>query len=255
MLSLAIRAAREAGRLLRDGLTNAHDIQYKEGAYNLVTEMDAFAEKTIIEMIRAEHPDHAFLAEESGAAAQQSDHRWIIDPLDGTVNYAHGLPIFCVSIALEVRGVVEVGVIYNPMLDELFCAERGKGAGLNNRPIRVSPESDFKKTLLVTGFPYNAFENPKHCIDHFINFLKEGRPVRRLGSAALDLAYVACGRFDGFWEITLNPWDVAAGSLILTEAGGMITKLDGTAWTIEEPSLVATNGRIHEAMMEILRRA
>lgn len=255
MLHLAIQAAREAGRLLREGLANAHDIRYKEGEYNLVTEMDGLAERTIIEMIRAANPAHTFLAEESGADAAESHYRWIIDPLDGTVNYAHGVPIFCVSIALEVRGLVELGVIYNPMLDELFTAERGKGAFRNGAPIAVSPQTEFGKSLLVTGFPYNVKENPMHCIDHFINFVREGRPIRRLGSAALDLAYVACGRFDGFWEVTLNPWDVAAGALILTEAGGMITKLDGAPWTIYEPSLLATNGKIHAAMGSIIGRS
>lgn len=252
MLDIAISAAREAGRLLRDALEREHRIGYKEGAYNIVTEMDLLAEKTIIEMIRMAHPDHAFLAEESGAAAQQSEYRWIIDPLDGTVNYAHGLPIFCVSIALEVRGVVELGVIYGPMMDELYTAERGRGAYRNGERIRVSTQDDFTKSLLVTGFPYNAKENPHHCLDHFINFVKEGRPIRRLGSAALDLAYVACGRFDGFWEATLNPWDVAAGALLLTEAGGKITSLQGEPWTIYEPSLLATNRLIHTAMLAIL---
>ena len=254
-LNLAISAAREAGRLLRDALMNTHDIQFKEGEYNLVTEMDGLAERTIIGMIRDAHPDHTFLAEESGATANASDYRWIIDPLDGTVNYAHGIPIFCVSIALEVRGTVELGVIYHPMLDELFTAERGRGAFRNGTPIHVSAQSDFNKSLLVTGFPYNVKANPLHCIDHFINFVYEGRPIRRLGSAALDLAYVACGRLDGFWEVKLNPWDVAAGALLVIEAGGRLAQMDGSAWTIYNPSILATNGKIHDAMMAIINKA
>ncbi len=254
-LPLAIRAARSAGTLLREGLTRSHDIRYKEGVHNLVTEMDTAAEALIIETIRGEYPDHTFLAEESGAAAAVSPFRWIIDPLDGTVNYAHGLPIFCVSIALEHEGHVVCGAIYNPMLDEMFTAELGGGAHLNGEKIAVSAQTEFQKSMLVTGFPYDAYKNTMHCIDHFVNFVKEGRPVRRLGSAALDLAYVACGRFEGFWEVKLNPWDVAAGSLILREAGGLITKLDGSAWTIDEPSLLATNGKIHEAMLGVIRKA
>src|SRR5579883_887068 len=239
MLNLAIHAAKEAGAILKNGLGKIHDIRYKEGEYNVVTEIDTLAERTIIDMIKAEHPDHTFLAEESGAAAALSEYRWIIDPLDGTVNYAHGLPIFCVSIALEVNGNVVLGAIYHPMLDELFSVEEKQGAYLNGKKISVSHEADFSKTLLVTGFPYNARENPDHCIDHFVNFLKRGRPVRRLGSAALDLAYVASGRLDGFWEVSLNPWDVAAGSLLLKEAGGTITDMRGEPWNIYTPSLIA----------------
>src|SRR5690348_4460123 len=255
MIDLAVRAAKAAGAILKDGIGKLHDIRYKEGEYNVVTEVDTLAEKTIIDMIKSEHPDHTFLAEESGASQEQSNHRWIIDPLDGTVNYAHGLPIFCVSIALEVNGEITTGVIYHPILDELFTVEKGKGAFLNGNKISVSSEKDFSKTLLVTGFPYNARENPDHCIDHFVNFLKRGRPVRRLGSAALDLAYVASGRLDGFWEVSLNPWDVAAGSLLLTEAGGTITNMQGEPWNIYTPSLIASNGKIHGEMLKTILQA
>jgi len=255
LLDLAIRAARAGGAILRDGVNNAHDIRYKEGEYNLVTEIDTRSEREIIGMIHTEHPDHTFLAEESGAAATQSEYRWIIDPLDGTVNYAHGLPVFCVSIALEVGGKIILGVIYHPMLDELFTAEKNAGAFLNGKRIAVSCEADFSKTLLVTGFPYNTRENPHHTIDHFVNFVKAGRPIRRLGSAALDLAYVACGRLDAFWEVSLHAWDVAAGSLLLTEAGGMITDLQGNPWTVYTEALLASNGKIHDDMLRVIALA
>ncbi len=252
MLKLAINAAKAAGAILKEGLGAIHQIRYKPGEYNLVTEIDTRSERTIIDMIRAEYPDHTFLAEESGLTEAQPEFRWIIDPLDGTVNYAHGLPVFCVSIALEIRGEIALGVIYHPILDELFTAEKGDGAFLNGNPISVSHESDFTKTLLVTGFPYNSRINPHHTIDHFINFVKAGRPIRRLGSAALDLAYLACGRMDAFWEVSLNAWDVAAGSLLLTEAGGKITDLSGNPWTVYTEALLASNGHVHEDMLRVL---
>jgi myo-inositol-1(or 4)-monophosphatase len=194
------------------------------------------------------------LAEESGASAEgQSEWRWIIDPLDGTTNYAHGYPCFCVSIALEQAGTLELGVIYDPLREELFAARRGDGATLNGRPIRVSEVSEMNRAMLCTGFPYNVRERDDFA-RHFSNFIMRAQAVRRDGSAALDLAYVACGRFDGFWEEGLRPWDVAAGVLLIQEAGGRSSHYDGAPFDIYTPPIIASNGLIHEEMMSILKR-
>jgi myo-inositol-1(or 4)-monophosphatase len=253
MMEIAIRAARAAGRVLREHRGRPQTIEQKLGqSSNLVTDIDRQAEELIIRTIKERYPDHDFLAEESGDHQRRSDYRWVIDPLDGTTNFAHGLPLFCTSIGLEVRGRLELGVVYDPNLDELFTAQRGGGAALNGRPIRVSTTSSLQESLLVTGFPYNIRENPSHAVEHFNHFLMECRAVRRLGSAALDLCYVACGRFDGFWEVFLNPWDMAAGVLILLEAGGIHTDFAGIPATIHTPQLLASNGRIHDEMIRVL---
>jgi myo-inositol-1(or 4)-monophosphatase len=254
MINIAIKAALKAGRFLKANLGKAKSIEYKQEEINLVTELDRKSEALIIEIIKQHYPMHDILAEESGSHNRASDYKWIIDPLDGTTNYAHGLPIYGVSIGLELRGEIIAGVIYNPNLEELFAAEKGHGATLNSMPIRVSETSELIKSLLVTGFPYNVKENPFNCIEHFSNFLVTARAVRRLGSASLDMAYLACGRFDGFWEVSLNPWDSAAGSLIVTEAGGKITDFSGGPFSIYSNPILATNGRIHEQMIEILKR-
>ncbi len=179
--------------------------------------------------------------------------RWIIDPIDGTVNFAHGLPIWCVSIGVEVDGVVECGVIYNPNLNEMFSVRRGAGAFLNGARIEVSKQANYKQGLFVTGFPYNVDENPESVIEQFSNFLRKGLLIRRLGSAALDLAYVACGRFEAFWEIGLSPWDTSAGQLMIREAGGRVTHYDGSDYNIYKKSIIATNGLHHERIAEIIR--
>lgn len=211
-------------------------------------------EREIIRRIKTRFPDHGLLAEESGKAEGESSYKWIIDPLDGTVNYAHGYPCYCVSVAMEHEGEVVIGVVYNPCLDELFVAERGKGATLNSKPIATSSISNLKQSLLVTGFAYDVRHSKRDNLDHFSNFIKRCQAVRRPGSAALDLVYTAMGRFEGFWELKLNAWDVAAGQLILKEAGGMVTRLDGSAFAIYDEEILASNGLIHAAMVEVLQQ-
>ena len=254
MLNFVIQTAREAGGVLIDRLGRAR-ISTK-GDIDLVTEADLAAEKLIIERIKSHYPRHAILAEESGASVEidagKSDWKWIIDPLDGTTNYAHGYLCFCVSIAVERAGQIEVGVVYDPTRDELFAAERGQGATLNERPIRVSTVADLNSAMLCTGFPYNVRERPDFARE-FINFTMTAQAVRRDGSAALDLAYLACGRFDGFWEDGLNAWDIAAGLLLIEEAGGRVTDFRGAPLSIYTPKVLATNGLVHDAMMGVLR--
>jgi myo-inositol-1(or 4)-monophosphatase len=255
LLNFAIETARDAGRLLAERFGRTLLIANK-GELDLVTESDLASEKLIIDRIKTYHPRHAILAEESGASAAetsapQSEWRWIIDPLDGTTNYAHGYPCYCVSIGLEHNGRMEVGVIYDPMRDELFTAERGAGASLNGRRMQVSSTEQLSGALLCTGFPYDVRERSEFA-RHFANFIMNAQGVRRDGAAALDLAYVACGRFDGFWEEGLKPWDVAAGSLLVEEAGGRVSKYDGGPLSIYTPPIVASNGLIHEQMMRVL---
>ncbi len=255
MLNVAIEAAKKAGAFLKQNVGKIRDIQLKEGQErNLVTEIDKKSEKLIIEMIKRHYPQHEILAEESGHEKKKSDYRWIIDPLDGTTNFTHGLPIFCVTIALEHKGKIICGTIYDPNLDELFAAERGKGAHLNGKRIKVSKTSSLAKSLLVTGFPYNIVENPHHAVEHFVDFLMKGQAVRRMGSAAIDLAYVAAGRYDGFWEVALNPWDMAAGALIVEEAGGTLSDFAGKPFSIYEKEIVASNTKVHDEMIEVLQR-
>ena len=250
---VAVDAARAAGRLLRDELSGARRIAYKGSPTNLVTEMDQRAEALILERLRGAFPDDAILAEEHGAAAGRSGRRWIVDPLDGTTNYAHGVPVFGVSIALEEAGRPVLGVVYDPTRDELFVGERGAGATLNDVPIRVSATATIGESLLVTGFPYDIRETTDTNLKEYAAMSLRAQAVRRLGSAVIDLAYVACGRFDGFWELRLGPWDVAAGAVLVEEAGGRITGIDGGALDLDAPTLLATNGIIHDAMLTALK--
>jgi myo-inositol-1(or 4)-monophosphatase len=251
-----MQTARDAGAILADRLGRALQVSNK-GDIDLVTESDLASEALIIERIKSHYPRHAILAEESGATegadvdSGNSEWKWIIDPLDGTTNYAHGYPCFCVSIALEHDGAIEVAVIYDPMRNEMFAAERGQGATLNARRIRVSTVEDLNSAMLCTGFPYNVRERPDFARD-FANFTMESQAVRRDGSAAIDLAYVACGRFDGFWEDGLKPWDVAAGVLLIEEAGGRITDFNGRKLDIYSPKVLASNGLVHDRMMRVL---
>lgn len=255
MLEFAIETAREAGRVLAERFGRASlEVQHK-GDIDLVTESDLAAERLIVERIRSYYPRHEILAEESGTSkhegAGESAYKWIVDPLDGTTNYAHGYPCFCVSIALEREGEIVIGVIYDPTRDELFAAERGGGATLNGRRIRVSETGDLNEALLCTGYPYDV-RGRDNFARHFTNFILNAQGVRRDGSAALDLAYVACGRFDGFWEEGLRPWDVAAGVILIQEAGGHVSRYDNTSFDIYAPPIMASNGLVHEAMMRVL---
>ncbi len=256
MLNFAVQTARDAGRILAERLGRALQVSNK-GDIDLVTEADLASEKLIIDRIKSHYPRHSILAEESGATngvefvAGKSEWRWVIDPLDGTTNYAHGYPCFCVSIALEREGKSEVGVIYDPMRDEVFAAERGSGATLNDRRIRVSNVDDLNAAMLCTGFPYNVRE--RHDFTRqFANFTMAAQAVRRDGSAALDLAYLACGRFDGFWEEGLRPWDIAAGVLLVEEAGGRVSDYKGRPLELNNPTTLASNGLVHDAMIKVL---
>jgi myo-inositol-1(or 4)-monophosphatase len=230
----------------------------KKGAIDLVTEIDLLVERDFRARIAERFPDHVVLGEELSSESDRDaipDYCWVFDPIDGTTNYAHGLPIFCSSLALEIRGVPSVAAVYDPSRKELFTAERGEGAWLNGAPLRVSAADTLINSLLCTGFPYSVQKKADPLVRVFAEFLKVARAVRRLGSAAIDLCYVAAGRFDGFWEHSLHPWDVAAGALIVEEAGGRVTNLWGESYSSREGSVIATNGLIHDAMVETIGSA
>jgi myo-inositol-1(or 4)-monophosphatase len=255
-LPTAIHAAREAGVVLLHHLGDLREIEVKDDQqFNLVTEADRNAERRIVDILLAAFPEHGILGEEGGAHNTAASQRWIIDPLDGTTNYTHAFPIFSISIALESEGQLVAGVIYDPVRDEMFHAGRGGGAFLNDKRIHVSDTSRIEKAMLVTGFPYNIRENPDFCYERFIGFLKEAQAIRRLGSAALDCAYVAAGRLDGFWEVALQPWDKAAGHLLIEEAGGRVSDFAGGGHDIYKPPFLGSNGRIHEDMLRVLEEA
>ncbi|MBI3457170.1 MAG: inositol monophosphatase [Candidatus Rokubacteria bacterium] len=251
-LPIAVDAARSAGKLLREALGGARRISYKGSPTNLVTEMDRRSEALIVERLLQAFPDHAILGEEGGARPGASEYRWLIDPLDGTTNYAHGAPVFSVSIALERAGQSELGVAYDPNLDELFVAQRGVGATLNGEPIGVSDTAALGESLLATGFPYDIRTTTATNLPEYAALSLRCHAVRRLGSAVLDLCYVAAGRFDAFWELSLGPWDMAAGGLMVLEAGGRLTNVRGGPWALEGPGALASNGLIHDAVLEVL---
>ncbi len=246
--------ASEAGRYLREHLRDRHHVRYK-GEIDIVTEADQAAEELIVGTIRSLYPGHDVLAEESPATSHGSPFRWIVDPLDGTTNYSHGYPVFCVSIALEIQGVCVVGVVYNPMLEEMFTAVKGQGAFLNGEPIAVSRTAEISRSLLATGFPYDIRFSPENNMNYFGAMAVNVQAIRRAGSAALDLAYVAAGRFDGFWELKLKPWDMAAGCLLVSEAGGRVTDIHGSEFSLDAPHVAASNGIIHARMLDILASA
>ncbi len=257
----AAEMARAAGAILRDGYGRAHRPERK-GAIDLVTEYDRRSERLLLAEIARRFPGHAVLAEESGAHAAPAGGapaagavRWIVDPLDGTTNFSHNYPFFGVSIAAEVDGRLAAGVVYDPVRDELFAAAAGHGATLNGAPIAVSAIARVEDALIVTGFPYDVREHPERSVPLFQAFLVRAQGVRRDGSAALNLCYLACGRFDGFWEGHLSPWDMAAGSLVVREAGGLVTAYDGGPFRLEGREILATNGRIHDEMGAILAAA
>jgi len=251
--TVAVAAAQQAGKLIADAARTDFRVDYKQGTTtNLVTEVDRRAEAAIIEALSQAFPDHRILAEEGGEGSQQaSPYQWVVDPLDGTTNFAHGFPAFCVSIALEVEGRIVLGVVYDPLRQELFEAEAGHGAFLNGEKLRVSPVTTLDTSLLVTGFAYDQ-DGRRSNLEHFSRLVLQAQGIRRTGSAAMDLCYVASGRIDGFWEMKLCPWDVAAGSLIVTEAGGLITDFAGRAFSIYGHETLASNSLIHQAMIEVL---
>ena len=225
---IAISITKRAGRLLMQHYGKAHEIEHKgRHVINLVTNVDKKSEALIVGALKQHFPAHQILAEEGLGAKGFSSYKWIIDPLDGTTNYTHGFPFFCVSIGLEVQGEMALGVVYAPMLGELFVGMRGKGATLNGKRIHVSKEPSLSKSLLATGFPYDIREAARNNLNYFAKFAKRAQAIRRAGSAALDLCYLACGRFDGFWELRLAPWDLAAATLIVEEAGGKVTNFKG----------------------------
>ncbi len=249
---LAIEAARAAGELLRSELAGARRIAFKGAPTNLVTEMDGRAEALILDRVRESFPEDAILSEEMGATSGRSGRRWIVDPLDGTTNYAHGIPIFAVSIALEIAGRVQLGVIYDPNHGELFVAERGGGAVVNDRALVVSSAPTLDESLLASGFPYNIRETTDNNVAEYAAFSLRAQGVRRMGSAVLYLAWLAAGRLDGYWELRTGPWDVAAGGLLVEEAGGRVTALDGGLLDLDRPAIVASNGCIHDEMLKVL---
>jgi myo-inositol-1(or 4)-monophosphatase len=253
---LAVSAAKAAGRLLGDFSGRELVVTYK-GAVNLVTEADRQAERLITEKITTTYPNHIVIGEEGGETvppvSSAREPIWFVDPLDGTTNFAHGFPFYCVSIGIEVEGRIAVGVVYDPVRRELFSAIRGKGAFCNGRRLRVSATEKLDQSLLVTGFAYNVRTSRRNNVGHFSQFSLRCRGVRRTGSAALDLCYVAAGRLDGFWEMNLCPWDTAAGSLIVEEAGGRMSSFGGEPYQLRVPELVASNGRIHDEMLGVLR--
>lgn len=245
--------AKEAGNIIKEGFGKNFSIEFKTNESNLVTEIDQKSEQLIKSFITKEFPNHGILAEESGSMDGDSEYLWIIDPLDGTTNFAHGLPIFSVSIGVQKNGETVCGVVYDVMRECLYSAELGNGSYCNNQKIYVNNNNNIKRSVLVTGFPYDISENPEFAIERFAAFLRNSRAVRRLGSAVIDLCYVASGVFDGYWEVSLQPWDMCAGKLIVEEAGGIVTNFKNEKLDIFSKQILASNGNIHKEMLEILK--
>ncbi|NCI47845.1 inositol monophosphatase family protein [Sediminibacterium soli] len=253
MLKQTLLKAIEAGAAeLTRFFNGTFVISNKEGVNNLVTEADHAAEKAIFEVIQKDYPDHAILSEETGEIAQDSSYKWIIDPIDGTVNFANGIPLCCVSIGIEQDGEMVMGAVYNPFLNELFFAQKGFGATLNDKRIQVSEQPALINSCLVTGFPYTYLDSPNGPLQVFEKLIRKGVPVRRLGSAAIDLCWVAAGRFDGFYEHKLQAWDSAAGFLIVKEAGGTVTDFKGKPYSPYQPGIIASNGKIHNELVNVV---
>lgn len=249
---VATEAALGAGELLVKNLDKIKKVDRK-GVVNLVTDIDRKSELLIHKILKSHFPHHSFFAEEEVREKTASDYLWTIDPLDGTTNYAHGFPVFCVNLSLLKRGEVVMGLTYNPMLEEMFYAEKGAGAFLNRRRIHISKTAELNDSLLATGFPYDLRESEDNNLDYFSSFVLKAQAVRRAGSAALDLAYTACGRFDGFWEFKLGAWDVSAGCLLVNESGGKVTNFKGAEVDIFKGEVLASNGKIHDQMLRVLR--
>lgn len=253
MIDNIIQISKEAGELIRNAFGKSHSVEFKTNELNLVTETDKASEKLITDFIKKKYPTHGILAEEGSEANKSSEYLWVIDPLDGTTNFAHGLPIFAVSIGVQKNGETIAGVVYDVMRDTIYATEKGSGSFENRKRITVSKNDNLGHSVLVTGFPYNIRENPDKAFERFIAFLKHARAIRRLGSAAIDFCYVANGVFDGFWEVSLHPWDVCAGKLIVEEAGGLVTDFDGNKIDIHSKRILATNGFVHQKMIEVMR--
>jgi myo-inositol-1(or 4)-monophosphatase len=241
----------DAGKMLKRGFNSRLKIVYK-GRINPVTDLDVKAERRITGEIKRRFPSHSILAEEGTGSGTRAEYRWIIDPLDGTVNYAHGFPVYCVSIAVEFRGTVVAGAVYDPERDELFKTSLGAGAFLNGKRIRVTLETNLERALLATGFAYDIGTSPRNNLGLFARMAKKAQGIRRPGSAAIDMCWLASGRIDGFWELKLHPWDTAAASLLVTEAGGKITRIDGSRYSIYDPDMLASNGHLHRIMRKVL---
>jgi myo-inositol-1(or 4)-monophosphatase len=254
MINDLIQISKEAGEIVRDGFNKSLKVEYKSNESDLVTNIDKASEKLISDFIKKKYPSHGILAEEGGSIKNGSEYVWVIDPLDGTVNFAHGLPIFSISIGLQKNGKTVAGVVYDIGMNVLYSAEAGGGAYADGEILKVSVNSNLRHSLLVTGFPYNIRENPYNALEKFVALIKASRGMRRLGSAAIDFCYVARGVFDGFWEVFLNPWDICAGKLIVEEAGGLVTNFDGEHINIDSKQILASNGKIHKDLIEILQK-
>lgn len=252
MIEKVIEITKQAGEIAREGFGKNFDIEFKSNSSDLVTEYDKKAEKFITDFIKKEFPGHSILAEESGEMNLDSEYRWVIDPIDGTTNFAHGVPIFSVSVGVQKNGETICGAVYDVMQNSMYSAELGSGAFCNGKRIGVSKNDNLEKSLLVTGFPYDLEKHMPRIVDKFSEILNKSRAVRRLGSAAIDLCYVAAGIFDGFWELELQQWDICAGNLILEEAGGKVTDFSGNPIKNSSTELLATNGKIHEQLEKIL---
>ena len=254
MLKSTLLGAMEAGtKVLQHYFNGTFEVSHKTNINDLVTQADKESEAAIVGVIRSAFPEHYILSEEAGALEGDATYKWVVDPIDGTVNFANGIPLCCVSIGLEKEGRMIMGAVHNPLMNELFLSERGGGATLNGRPIHVSARKEVGTSCIATGFPYTYLDTPNGPLQVFERFLRRGVPLRRLGSAAIDLCWVAAGRFDGFYEHQLQPWDSAAGYLIVEEAGGKVTDFNGGPYSPYRHGLVATNGKIHEEMLQWLK--
>ena len=253
MIEDIIKISKEAGELIKNNFGKVHSIEFKTNVLNLVTETDKASEKLITDFIKKKYPSHGILAEEGSDLNKSAEYLWVVDPLDGTTNFAHGLPIFSVSIGVQKSGETIAGVVYDVMRDIIYSAEKGSGSFANGKRISVNKNQNLGHGMLVTGFPYNIRENPDKAIERFAAMLGTARAIRRLGSAAIDFCYVANGVFDGFWEVSLHPWDICAGKLIVEEAGGLVTDFDGKNIDIYSKRILATNGYVHQRMIDVMR--
>jgi myo-inositol-1(or 4)-monophosphatase len=254
MIEDIIQISKEAGELIRNAFGKSHSIEFKTNELNLVTETDKASEKLITDFIKKKYPSHGILAEEGSDVNKSAEYLWVIDPLDGTTNFTHGLPIFAVSIGVQKNVETIAGVVYDVMRDVIFSSEKGNGSFENGKRINVNKNDNLGHGMLVTGFPYDIRENPDKAFERFIAFLKHARGIRRLGSAAIDFCYVANGVFDGFWEVSLHPWDLCAGKLIVEEAGGLVTDFDGNPINIYSKQILATNAFVHKKMIDVMKR-